>query len=85
MRATGKLRLIVDLRRLNASSETPKFQYESIQLSAKTKPVEAQLETDASQTGWGAVLNGKQAAGYWDAQEVRMPSNYREVLAILLV
>ena len=50
----------------------------------KTKPVEAQLVTDASQTGWGEVLNGKQAAGYWDKQIARMPSNYRELLAILL-
>jgi len=50
----------------------------------KTKPVEAQLETDASQTGWGAVLHGKQAAGYCDAQVGRLPSNYRELLALLL-
>ena len=50
----------------------------------KTKPVEAQLVTDASQTGWGGVLNGKQAADYWDKQIARMPSNYRELLAILL-
>ena len=50
----------------------------------KTKPVEAQLVPDASQTGWGAVLNGKQAAGYWDKQVAQMPSNYRELLAILL-
>lgn len=50
----------------------------------KTKPVEAQLVTDASQTGWGGVLNGKQAAGYWDKQIAQMPSNYREHLAILL-
>ena len=50
----------------------------------KTKPVEAQLVTDASQTGWGGVLNGKQAAGYWDKQIARMPSNYRKLLAILL-
>ena len=51
----------------------------------KTKPVEAQLVTDASQTGWGGVLNGKQAAGYWDKQIARMPPNYRELLAILAI
>ena len=49
----------------------------------KTKPVEAQLVTDASQTGWGAVLNGKQATGYRDKQVALIPLNYRESLAIL--
>lgn len=50
----------------------------------KIKPVEAQLITDASQTGWGAVLNGKQAIGYRDKQVALIPLNYRESLAILL-
>lgn len=51
----------------------------------KTKPVEAQLVTDALQTGWGAVLNGKQATGYRDKQVALIkPLNYRESLDILL-
>ena len=51
---------------------------------SKQKPVEAQLVTDASQTGWEAVLSGKQATGYRDKQVALIPSNYRESLAILL-
>lgn len=42
---------------------------------SKQKPVEAQLVTDASQTGWGAVLSGKQATGYRDKQVALIPSN----------
>lgn len=40
----------------------------------KTKPP----PPDASLTGWTAVPDGKQAAGYWDKQVVQMTSNYRE-------
>jgi hypothetical protein len=51
-----------------------------------TRPVEIQIETDASQTGWGARLmsNGNQAAGYWDKVMSTAPSNARELMAVIM-
>ncbi|XP_072039448.1 uncharacterized protein [Amphiura filiformis] len=47
-------------------------------------PVDVQIETDASQTGWGAVCQNQHAAGFWNRRMAEMPSNYREMMAILL-
>ena len=47
-------------------------------------PVDIQIETDASQTGWGAICQGHEAAGFWNCRMSMMPSNYREMMAILL-
>ena len=51
-----------------------------------TKPVQVQIETDASQTGWGAymVASGKMAAGYWDKTMSTAPSNARELMAVIM-
>lgn len=48
--------------------------------------IDAQIETDASQTGWGAICNlsGHTAAGFWNHRLSSMPSNYREMMAVLL-
>lgn len=54
--------------------ETTRWSLGTAALS-KQKPVEVQLVTDASQTGWGAVLSGKQATGYRDKQVALIPSN----------
>jgi hypothetical protein len=48
------------------------------------RPVQCQLLTDASQTGWGASLSGQPATGYWNTRVSYEPSNYRELLAVLL-
>lgn len=47
-------------------------------------PVDVTMETDASQTGWGAICEGQEAAGFWNRRVAMMPSNYREMMAILL-
>lgn len=51
-----------------------------------TRPIDVQLETDASQTGWGAFLinSGKQAAGFWDRMMSSAPSNARELMAVIM-
>lgn len=51
-----------------------------------TRPVDIQMETDASQTGWGARLinSGEQAAGFWDYTMSTAPSNARELMAVLM-
>jgi ribonuclease HI len=48
------------------------------------KDIDIQLETDASGHGWGAVCQGRQAAGVWDKTTSLKSSNYRELLAIIL-
>ena len=50
----------------------------------RPRPVQAQLVTDASGTGWGAVLGEKTAAGYWNKCLQYCSSNHRELLAILM-
>jgi hypothetical protein len=49
-------------------------------------PITCQIATDASQTGWGAICHntGKTAAGYWNKDLSQQPSNYREMMAVLL-
>ena len=48
------------------------------------KEIDVQMWTDASQTGWGAVCLGECAAGWWNHRLSRAPSNYRELMAVLL-
>lgn len=46
--------------------------------------VDVQIQTDASETGWGAVMGTQTAAGFWNNRMSCKPSNYREMMAILL-
>jgi ribonuclease HI len=46
--------------------------------------VDTQIKTDASESGWGAVLGAQTAAGFWNVRLSRKHSNYREMMAILL-
>jgi len=50
----------------------------------RTGPIDYQMETDASMTGWGAVFVNQEAAGFWDPHVSSMPSNYRELMAVLM-
>ena len=49
-------------------------------------PIDFQLETDASMSGWGARLTGTEqmAAGFWNFRLSQQPSNYRELMAVLM-
>ncbi len=49
-----------------------------------TRPIQAQLETDASDSGWGGFLDGKHAAGSWTRRMATKSINYRELVAVLL-
>lgn len=46
--------------------------------------IDCQISTDASASGWGAYQGDMKAAGFWNHRISRQPSNYRELLAILL-
>jgi len=48
------------------------------------RPIEMQMFTDASLSGWGAWLQDLQAAGFWNKRLQNMPSNYRELTAVLM-
>ena len=48
------------------------------------KAFDVQIETDASGYGWGGYCQGRSAAGVWDKFTSSQPSNYRELLAIIL-
>ena len=50
----------------------------------KLQPIEAQIETDASASGWGAYCNigHIEASGIWSVPMHNMPSNYRELMAV---
>jgi ribonuclease HI len=48
------------------------------------KCVDCQITTDASASGWGAYMDNLKAAGFWNLRISRKPSNYREMLAILM-
>ena len=48
------------------------------------RPVQGQLTTDASGSGWGAIFRETEAAGHWDREFSQAPSNSRELMAILL-
>ena len=52
----------------------------------QTGPIDFQIEMDASMSGWGAQIKGsnKMAAGFWNLRLSQMPSNYRELMAVLL-
>jgi hypothetical protein len=43
---------------------------------------QAQLFTDASDTGWGAALAGLQAKGHWSINEAAESINWRELTAV---
>ena len=49
-----------------------------------TGPIQAQIETDASQSGWGARYGEHKAAGFWTPSISHRSSNYRELSAILM-
>jgi ribonuclease HI len=46
--------------------------------------IDVQVETDASESGWGAVLGNQNAAGFWNRRMSQKSSNYREMMAILM-
>lgn len=46
--------------------------------------IEAQLITDASKVGWGALLNDKKAQGFWDKSIGHSHSNIREMWAVFM-
>ena len=50
----------------------------------KNVPVDGQLITDASRTGWGGTLGNLEASGQWDAFIANQSSNYRELYAIYM-
>lgn len=52
--------------------------------SIKLKPVDVWIESDASNEGWGAHLNGCYAGGRWSCQESTFHINYLELLAMFL-
>ena len=55
--------------------------------SAVHEEIDVQMWTDASGSGWpgwGAVCLGETAAGWWNHRLSRAPSNYREMMAVLL-
>ena len=52
--------------------------------SLTPRPIDAQLETDASDSGWGAYLAGQRASGFWTKRASTKSINYRELLAVLL-
>lgn len=50
-------------------------------------PFDVQLSTDASASGWGALLSepaGKAASGFWTVSVSHESSNFRELLAVYL-
>ena len=53
-------------------------------LSVPTRPVEAQCETDASDSGWGGYYNGRQAGGFRNGRLRATSINYRELMSVLL-
>ena len=50
------------------------------------KPPTLVIETDASNTGWGACIKGKNevTGGFWSKDEAEKHINYRELLAVWL-
>lgn len=50
----------------------------------KLPPVECQIWTDASKSGWGSVLNSEAASGTWDRWACSQHINYLELLTVLL-
>ena len=50
----------------------------------RPRPIDIQLEVDASKKCWGAVLGTQEAKGDWNNRVSKQSSNYRELLAILM-
>ena len=48
----------------------------------KLRPIDIQIETDASSHGWGAIVRDHEASGLWNRRICHLPSNTRELLAI---
>ena len=48
------------------------------------RPVQAQITTDASHLGWGAVMNNTEAAGQWNYRLSQNSSNHSELMAIFM-
>lgn len=46
--------------------------------------IDAQLVTDASKVGWGALLDDKEAQGFWDKSIGHSHSNVREMWAVYM-
>jgi hypothetical protein len=51
--------------------------------SLVSKDPETHIFVDASQSGWGAICEGLEAAGFWSIKDSRRPSNQRELLAVI--
>jgi hypothetical protein len=47
------------------------------------KSPDAQVWTDASDSGWGCVLNDQEASGIWDSDIVNEHINFKELITIL--
>lgn len=48
-----------------------------------SRPIQRQVWTDASNTGWGCVHDDSEASGTWDPLTVRKHINYKELLTVL--
>ena len=46
--------------------------------------IECQIVTDASSTGWGAWIPGKNAQGFWNHRMSNKHSNFRELFVVLM-
>ncbi len=56
-------------------------------LVIQSQQVDCQIMTDASSTGWGAVLQGStvlRAQGFWNSRMSHESSNYRELFTVLM-
>lgn len=49
------------------------------------KPIDTQLTTDDSQVGRGAILNDKEAQGFWDSVIGITLSSHREMWTVLII
>ena len=53
-------------------------------VAIQNRPIDLQMETDASFWGWGAQIGPHQAQGIWNKLVSEKSSNYRELLTVLL-
>jgi hypothetical protein len=51
--------------------------------SLLSKDPDIHLFVDASRSGWGAICEGLEAAGFWSRRDSQRPSNQRELLAVI--
>lgn len=49
------------------------------------KPIDTQLTMDDSQVGQGAILNDKEAQGFWDSVIGITLSSHREMWTVLII